>query len=305
MRLQEVLFICKKAYSSWPKPAFDEKKAAGGAAYYVLKNTDEIVSLLDALDVVPSFEDSIAEIRKTSVRFMHLTGQANFESGARNTFIKEFSLLENRVSAIVELLDSMDYTQTADGLDIKLPPHMSLSDLSKCAKDLDTIFTKCPLLTKAEGSISLSAVDVGSIWLSFAIVGAAAGILGIVAALVDKALVIRSHYLTTKEQEERYRGLKLGNDVLDNQKQINEAVAKGLLEKVTSELAAEHEISDPEDIGRIKLSIQLLSDWMGKGMEVYAAVQASPEVKAVFSPVAQQALPTETIKMLEGNTEEN
>jgi len=306
MRLQEVFSICKKVNTDWPVPSFEERKAAGNTSYQVLKNTEEISAILSELEAIPSLIDGIAAIRKTSVRFGQLPGQASFDGGMKTNFLKEYALLENRVSTIVELFESMNYAQTADGFDVKLPPQMSLAELSKCTKDLDTIFSGCPFLAKADGTISFSAVDVGSVWLSFVIGGAAvAGILGMIAAIVDKALIVRSHYLTTKEQEERVRSLNLGNEMLEQQKAINETVAQKLLDKVTNELAKDYEISEPEEMGRIKHSVDLLSQWMGKGMEIYAAIQAAPEVKAIFSPVDQQALPPETIKLLSGGDDSN
>ena len=93
--------------------------------------------------------------------------------------------------------------------------------------------------------------------------------------------------------------------MLEQQKAINETVAQKLLDKVTNELAKDYEISEPEEMGRIKHSVDLLSQWMGKGMEIYAAIQAAPEVKAIFSPVDQQALPPETIKLLSGGDDSN
>ena len=301
MRLQEVFYICKKVHTVWPEPIFEERKASANTSYQVLKNTDEIVAVLSELEVISSLSGTIADIRKISVYLGVLPGQASFDGGMKNTFLKQYSLLKTQVLTIVELFESMNYAQTSEGFDVKLPPQITLAELSRCTKDLDTIFSGCPFLAKAEGTIAFSAVDVGSVWLSFVIGGVAvAGILKMIADIVDKALRIRSHYLTTKEQEERVRSLNLGNEVLEQQKEINETVAKKLLDQVTNELAKDYDISEPEEIGRIKHSVDLLSQWMSKGMEIYAAIQAAPEVKAVFSPIEQQTLPMETIKLLNG-----
>lgn len=298
MRLQEIYYVCKNVIELWPEPAFEEKRATGGAVYYVLKNTGAIVDTLNKLDEATFLAERIERVRMTAIRFQQLEGIATFDGSAKNTFSKEYNELKIGVRTVVDMFWSMNYAQNSDGFDIKLPPNMSLADLSKCAKDLDTIFKQCPILTRLEGAITLTDVDVGSIWLTFAIAGASVAILKGIAELVDKAMIVRSHYLTTKTQMEAIRGLKIANDILEQQKNVSIVFGNALLEKAASELSEKHSITDPEEMGHVKRSIELLSNWMGKGMEVYAAIQAPPDVKAVFSPIEKQALPEETMKLL-------
>lgn len=305
MRLQEVYFICKREYSSWPELKIENRKATGGGTYYSLTNIEEIKELLSNLDVIDVLSENIMQIRKTCTGFEQATGGSYLDVNSRNDLLKYYNLLNDRVGTIVGLFMSMGYMQAADGFDVKLPPNLSLSDLSKCAKDLDSIFSGCPLLTKLDGTITLAAVDVGSIWLSFLVGGVATvGILTMIAALVDKAIIIRSHYLSTEEQAEKIRSLKLGNDALETAEKLNRDVSKALLDRVASELADEHDIKEPEDVERLKHNIQVFADWMGKGLEVYAAVKAAPETKAVFSPIEVQSLPETALKLLEEKNEE-
>ena len=48
----------------------------------------------------------------------------------------------------------------------------------------------------------------------------------------------------------------------------------------------------------------MLSDWMSKGMEIYAAIGTPDEVKAVFPPVEFQKLASSTTKMLSDGKDE-
>ena len=52
----------------------------------------------------------------------------------------------------------------------------------------------------------------------------------------------------------------------------------------------------------MKNSLHLLSDWMSKGLEIHAAIKASPEVKAVFPPLEKQLLSTDEIALLSEQT---
>lgn len=304
MRLQEVYFICKNTQELWSDPSFEEKKAPGNIVYHKLVNLEAIKTTLSMLDPIESFAETIATIRKTSVGFQQ-TDEATFDTRAKNAFIAEYQLLKNKVITVTELFESFNYKPNSNGFDIKLPPEISLSDLSKCTKDLNVVFSTCPLISNQEGVISFSAVDVGSVWLSFVIGGVAvAGILTMIAALVDKAIVIRSHHLTAKEQSEKIRSLQLGNDALESAEKINKTISEQLLEKVSSELATENNITDPEDMERLKNSIDLLANWMCRGMEIYASVQTEPETKAVFPPISTQSLPESTIALLTQGTAE-
>lgn len=304
MRLQEIYYICRTVQESWNDLSFDEVKAAGNATYYKLKNADAVREILADLDTIESFQETIASIRNRSYGFAQSSGEITIDPRVKSALLGDYQKLYTKVSTITELFESLDYRQDSEGFDIKLPPDISLSDLSKCTKDLDTIFSTCPLFTNQENKIKFTAVDVGSMWFTFLVIGTTAVItLRLIAELVDKALVIRSHYLTSREQEERVRSLQLGNDALENAMAVNKQITKGLLTKVSTELAEEHNITNPEDLGRLRNSIQLMADWMDKGMEVYASVQAPDETKAVFPPIEKQTLPEGIIGLLTDGTD--
>ena len=299
MRLQEVYAICQNVQSSWCDLSFEEKKSAGNITYYKLSNADCVRELLYNLEPITSFLENIEEVRKTSVGFTQPTVEINLDLRAKNTLTTEYQRLMNKVITITELFDSLNYSQTINGIDIKMPPQLSLSDFSKCTKDLNTIFSTCPLFSQTDNTITLSAVDVGSIWLSFVIGGTTiATVLNMVAALVDKALIIRSHYLTTKEQVEKVRTLKLGNDMVERMEQDFETIGKKLIETHSEELCKQYDIKDPEDFERMKNSLNLLTDWMNKGMEVYASIKTPNEVKCVFPPIETQLLSIDKIALL-------
>lgn len=298
MRLQEIYSICKKTQEVWVEMVFEEVNAPG-IVYQKLKNPDAVRVLLSVLEPIEFFAENIAGVKRTSLGFTQTSGAITFDKTNKAQLLSEYSRLKNKVMTVTDLFESMHYGQASEGFDIKLPKDISLSELSRCTHDLDIIFSTCPLFADQQENVTFKAVDIGSIWLNFAIVGATVtGTLKILAELVDKVLIIRSHYLTCKEQEEKARSLKLSNDVLENLIQTNKAIGNGLLEQVSTELATQHEITDPEAIGRLNNSIKLLYEWMSKGMEIYASIQASPEIKAVFPPIEKQALPEGAVGML-------
>lgn len=298
MRLQEIYCICRNTQESWFDLSYDEVKT-GGNTYYKVKNPNGVRAILSQLDAIKLFVDDISKIRNLSAGLVQPSGDIVVDQRIKNALSAEYLHLGNKVVTITQLFESVNYRQESNGFDIKLPPDISLPELSKCAKDLDTIFSTCRLFADETSTITFSAVDVGSVWLSFLVGGASVAItLRAIAELVDKALVIRSHHLTTKEQEEKIRSLSLGNDLLEHSIEINKSISKGLMERVCTELSEEHDIQNPEDKQRVKHALQLLSDWMCKGMEIYPSVLAPSETKAVFPPIEKQALPERVVSLL-------
>ena len=215
MRLQEVYFICQSLKENWQDLSFEERKINGGV-FYKLSNLSNVKSNLKLASEITSFKQVVKNIENYSPGFNVVEGEVVLDPRGRNAFSADYNQLNLKITTIIDLFDSFDYKQSDNGFDIKLPPEITLSELGKCSKDLDQIFSTCPLLSRENATISLSSVDVGSIWLSFLVGGTAiATVLSMVAVLIDKALIIRSHYLTTKTQMETYRSIKLSNDMIE------------------------------------------------------------------------------------------
>ena len=303
MRLQEVYFVCRKTYNVWPELEFGEKRTPSGTVYYNLMNADEVRTILKLLEPIQSFNNVIRDIRKTSIEFTQTTKNIAFDSSNKARLISFYTQLKTGVKTIVEMLESMKYGLADEGIDIKLPPSISLLELSKCTRDLNTVFSTCPMLTKEDARIELVSVDVGSIWLALSICGAGTLILAKIAKLVDQAVIIRSHYLTAKQQQEQIRRLELDNAYIQKADEINEAVEKKLLEKITAQLAEEESLDDPEDVERLKNSLKLLSDWMKKGMEIHASLPSPEDAKALFPSLEKQAIPVESLTLLTDDTQ--
>lgn len=79
---------------------------------------------------------------------------------------------------------------------------------------------------------------------------------------------------------------------------------KDLTAKTAEELAQGKNITSPEDIERIRMSLDVLMDWSQRGMEIYAAIDSPEEIKAAFPSLETQALPNILTKELEPHKEE-
>ena len=302
MRLQEMYFTLKTAMGDWPDLQFEPLN--GNTGFYA-RDLRKVDAVLNLVSVVESLRPSIDAFRGASVGLEKGCIKASIPNEAKAKAESAYNELKLQIKAIIGLCESLGMDETREGFDIKLPPDVSLQELSACAKDLDFIFTKCPILQVDGEVVSLSSVDIGSIWLTFIIgAGGIVTILGALAALIDKAIVIRSHMLTCKAQEDAARTVGLKNELLEGVVAANKELIRSFEENASAELSRQYGVTEPEEQEKLRRSLDMLSDWMSKGMEIYAAIGTPDEVKAVFPPVEFQKLASSTTKMLSDGKDE-
>lgn len=301
MRTQEMFYIVNHALEHWVDPVFVENRKNGAVESYICRNASQVVSMLNTLTRFSSIKEKIDIIYDTNNTFY------SGKPGALT--LSEERAIENAMSEIKRELQTMrsacealGVERESSGFDIKLPPGMTLAELADCTKDLNNVFSQCPLFQSDDEKIQFRGVDVGSAWLTFSVIGASVAltyyILNNLAAFVDKLLAIREHCALCRKQEELARTSRLKNNLLENVIDANKAIVKQLMQTAAEELADKAELSDPEAVERIRGSMELLKKWLDRGMEVYAAIDVSPEVKAAFPPVEQQSLPDVVVKAL-------
>lgn len=311
MRLQELYHIFLKKQGAFHAVAAHpiRTESDGGAQ----RDLDEKIHFINAypfymclssLEELPGFEG-------TASKFLEIIGDQRVRKHSEDCIITTAQALavNSYIDGIIfsmrllsEFFDKAGIHEREYGFDIKLPPNISLQHLTVLVKNLDLVFSQCPLFSKDDGQITYSGVDVGSSWLTFAVVGAGATyILSKLAEFVDKCIIIRSHWLTCKQQEETARKLGLSNDILNSMKKSSQAILEKVEENILNELASSNDITNPEDKERLKYSMNLFTEQMSKGMEIYASVESPKEIKATFPPIETQALPDTILKMLTEN----
>lgn len=307
MRVQEVFYLINRALDEWKAPLFSEVTSQSGAVSYTLRNAADLVRILDPLRPFPEISTKIDTIYGTDKTFYKGTTGA-FTQQERNAVITAMNGIKSNLLTMKSMCEALGVESVSSGFDIKLPPNMTLSELSKCARDLDNIFNQCPILKSDDEEVVLRGVDIGSIWITFSIIGAGAAtsffILKNIAAMVDKIMVIREHAAICKQQEEIARQMKIGSDALKTIADANSTIIKSLTQKCAEELASENNIDSNDDIEHIRGSLDMLRGWIDKGMEVYAAIEAPKEIKAAFPPLETQALPDFMAKELEAHRDE-
>lgn len=308
MRLSEVYFICKNALDNWVDPEFNEYERKGTPNDYSLRNIEALREIINPLRQVDCLQETIAAIGDDFHDLDEIPYHEYFDNARKTHGNYQIQNLKRQIDTICKLYESMGLPIKDDqtGFDVRLPANISLEDLGRCTHDLDLVLNKCPIFSGIDGTVSFARTDVGSVWLTFVVAGLATfSFLEALAHLIDKAIIIRSHHLTAKEQEARVRALGLSTEAAESLTKVYTEMNEKLLENAVQELSQEHDITSPEDQERVRVAIKTLSDWMDKGLQIYPSLSAPQEVKSVFPPLERQSLKESEIKMLTSSAQED
>lgn len=306
MRMQEMYYLCKSALDQWQNMRAEELKIGQTVHGYGINNVSEINMCLDILRPIDIFQEDILTYHSINRGLVSGSTTATLQSRELDEAKRILAHIKSQLVTICAVAESMGYEKSIDGLDVKFPDGLSFQEFIGMEEQLLKIFSQCPTIQSNDTSIKLNAVERGSLWLSFAVAGASfAAVMLALSKLVDNALIIRSHLATCKQQESKFRQMEASEELLTNMIHVHKETTRVLVNDLATTMADESSISDPESIERIRFSLNTLSDLMGRGVELYAAIGSSQEVTAAFPPVSAQRLGAEEIKLLANEAEGN
>lgn len=243
---------------------------------------------------------SIPEIYRAQDSFKVKNAEWNNISNAKR-------LLRDSMIDVINLYESMGLdSEESTGIDIQLPKCNDFSDFKKYIDELDFILYKCPFFVSKEEALKFETVDVGSMWLSFVIVGTGIVTTSIlannIAAFIDKCLIIRSHKKTIEEQEISLKAMEMDNSLRETTikglKKLYEAQVNILINELESETGIK--LKDGEERGRVIQTIEKMNGLLDKGLQIYSALDSPDEVKSLFEPIEMKYLSmAENIKLLD------
>ena len=207
----------------------------------------------------------------------------------------------DRIQGVIDLYEAMGLpAKEKMVLNIKIPETNNITIFKEYVDYLEFVCTKCPFFYTDEARLEFDSVDVGSVWLVMGVVSVsiAAGsmLLNNIAAFVDICLYIIGHIEKLKMQKEKEKLLKNLNELYDSM--VKNAIKK--LEEKTG-----RHIKDKDEMERVEQSIERTIKVLDKGLQMYAAIDSPPEVKAEFAPLKMHYLSIgKKLKRLEEKDEE-
>ena len=127
------------------------------------------------------------------------------------------------------------------------------------------------------------------------------------AAILNKAIGLKTSKNVFKMQEEMLKSMKQKNEVADETieafKKMKEITYNNCVKELEEEIG---ELKDGEEEGRVSRTLELLGDLVEKGVEIYSSIETPKEIKVLF-PFSdnQPELPDSLIKYLEDKSSRN
>jgi hypothetical protein len=198
-------------------------------------------------------------------------------------------LLDRLFEGLKLALEQVMPQEKPNSINIKLPPVNDFDELSKYSRDLHLALTQVLYLDEVNSSVKIESVENGSIWLNVLIEGAIG--LSIVGSLVWAGAVIYKKVLEGKMMEQQLRTLSIRADSMEDVRKAQTQSLTMLLEAEAEHInSVSFKKNVPDNLNRIKNSIELFASLLDKGAEIHPAIGAPEEISNLYP--SMKALPT-------------
>lgn len=189
MRLYNVYYTCKAALNGL-KELKDETLSNGSKK---LVNWNISKQALETLFNIDFIKEDAKQLYNILSPFDREKISADIGGQTFKEFLPIYKKIVSKLQGVVDLYESMRDGVSQPGIDIKIPSCDSLKDYIKILDDIDFIITQCPYLRNENEEIKYKGTDVGSDWITFAIIVSSAAsasfvILKNLSFLMDKAI---------------------------------------------------------------------------------------------------------------------
>lgn len=306
MRLRNIYAICKKNIEIIDD--FKPTTNKSNSSLYDFCGWEKISGILKD-EIIPikyleieatEFMDSVPAVYRTRDAF-------SVNTTDKNKILDSKRALYNCMVDAINLYESMDLKyEEGNGIDIKLPNCEDFSDLKKYISEIEFILFRCPFFNIENESLKFEAFDVGSLWLTFACVGAGAltfsVILNNLAAFLDKCIILKSHYLTVQTQEKTLESIQMEEKekqiIIKGINDVYKAQVKNAIKELEELTNIQLKNGEEEDV--VERAFEKANALMDKGMQIYSTIESNKENKALFEPVKMQYISIEeNLKLLE------
>lgn len=303
MRLYSMYYVCKNYMARVKKMTF-EVRTANGKEIRSMKDWREKSKILNELANVTPICDKVRKVYESIPVLYRDVDTFEVPDPIFRSFEKAKSELLASMGTVVDLYETINPQKDQNengGIDIMLPKFQDLAEFSECLKDLNFVITQCPYFQNRDEEIKFKTVDVGSIWLTLAVVGVSCAVLTNFGKIVDQAAKIKSHMTTVRMQEEILRSMKIKNEIAEEVTDVYKKTKDTLFQRSLNEIEKElGKLKDGEECDKVKRSLEKLGYWMDKGMQIYSSIDSPKEVRDVF-PEQQELsfLPDDIQKLIE------
>lgn len=303
MRFYNIYYLCKLAYEDLKRLKIDITTSGSRKiiSWPIYKQA------LSSLYTISFIKDDARSVCESLNVFDRDKISPEIGMNTYHDFMERHKVLITKLNAIIDLYESIKNDTSKPGIDIKLPSCKTLNEYISILKDIDFILFQCPYFRNKGEDFQYTGTDVGSDWITFAIVTTGMVIpssfilLNNLAALKSKAIALKSNKKILDMQEETINTMQTKNEItqetIDVFDKLKEITYKKYVDELKSELG---EVDNGEEEAKVALSLEKLSSLIDKGLEIYSSIETPKEIKVLFPIVdTQEALPESLIKYLE------
>lgn len=307
MRLYNIYYLCKSAYAGLANLQADLIKHNNGQQSYKISGWYYAKESFDIIRQINFLASEVEDAYKTVPVFYINDIQPSLDVQTGKALMEKTRVLKIKVKAIIDLYDSLNTGDSKEGIDIKIPQCDSFKEYILYMRDIDFILSQCPLISQSNEEIVFNTVDVGSMWLSFIIKGAAGShlILNAMSKISEIAIKFRSNLAVVKQQEELLETMKLKNEVVQETLEVFKQMKTMVFNDAVSEFEKEcnTSITEPEDRDRTAKCIEKMAELIDKGLEIYSSIETPNDIRVQF-PFTENApvLPEGLLNLLEDKT---
>lgn len=215
MKLYNVYRLCKQNINFLESAAAKKDNKSG---LFVVSNWDVVQERFKLIKKIPSFKNYINDCINSVPVLVRESVSPQIDSSTAQKINSKLKVITNRMKVIIELYESMEIGDDGNGIDIKIPPCDDLKEYISYLRDIEFIFSQCPFLQCENETLKFESVDVGSNWIRLAVASTSTCILLTnIGAVVDKAITLRSHYITVQQQEEMLKATQMKNELAKDQ----------------------------------------------------------------------------------------
>lgn len=242
-----------------------------------LNNIRTVINDIKSLNLFENITESLGKsvIYTTANDQMSVQLQEGRQIDSNLTLLKTLGI--NFLNVLLKTVPEED----VNSINIKLPPVNDFDELSRVSREIHIGLTQVIFSEDIKGQTKIVSVENGSIWLNVFLGGASA--VAVVASLVWSSAVIYKKIQEGKLLEQQVRGLKVKNDSLEDILKAQKAETDVMIKAEAEHISSEHfKENTPENIERIKNSITIFAELIGKGAEILPALVAPENVSNLF-----------------------
>src|ERR1700756_106958 len=243
----------------------------GNPSLQNLNGLDKIRAVLINLENLNLFNNNINTLKNTVI-FTTSSSSATIQNTEVQNIISQLNTIKILMQAFIETLNKTLPAENEGSINIKLPEVNDFDELSKVSREIHVGLTQVIFNSEINGQTKIVSVENGSIWFNV-LVGVTT--VPVIASLVWAGAVIYKKIQEGKLLEQQVRGLKIKNDSLEDVLNAQKAETAFMIEAEAEYIQAQYfKENAPENIARIKNSIETFADLINKGAEIHPALVA-------------------------------